>query len=178
MESDPNNLILNNIQMSNENNTTSDDLSYEFSVKENQIQPEFNMLSKDKQLNSNVADINLGQDNLFQNSSNVIDFSNQIGENLTQNTLTTGGNQGISNLNIDNFKVLGENISGAIAQTSGNLENYDFFKGTTEQYSIEELSNINTPNVFTSKLLEDKKKFSSSRIINPTNALGVNNETY
>ena len=65
------------------------------------------MLSKDKQLTSNAAATHLGQDNLFQFSSNATDYSNQIGENLAQNTLTTGGNQEISNINTDNFNALG-----------------------------------------------------------------------
>ena len=177
METDPNNMILNNIQIPNENNITADYPSHEVSLNENQIQPEFDMLSKNKQT-SNAAAINLGQDNLFQNSSNVVDFSNQIGENLTQNILTIGGNPEASNINIENFNALGENISGAIAQTSGNVENLDFLKVTSEQYPTEELPNINTPNVFTSKLLDDTKKFSSTGIVNPTNILGDNNATY
>ena len=178
METDPNNIILNNIQTSNQNNITSDYTSHEVSLNEHQIQPEFDMFSKEKQLTSNVAAINLGQDNLFQNPSNAIDYSNQIGENLTQNTLTTGGNQEKSNINIDNFNALGENISGAIAQTSGNVDNLDFLKATSEQYQTEEIPNINTPNIFTSKLLDDTKKMSSTRIVNPTNILGDNNVTY
>ena len=100
METDPNNMILNNIQIPNENNITTDYPSHEVSLNENQIQPEFDMLSKDKQT-SNAAAINLGQDNFFQNSSNVVDYSNQIGETLTQNTLTTGGNQETSNINLE-----------------------------------------------------------------------------
>ena len=146
MESYTNNMILNNIQIPNENNITSDYPSNEVSLNENQIQTEFDMLSKDKQLASNAAATHLGQDNLFQFSPNATDYSNQIGENLTQNTLTTGGNQEISNINTDNFNALGENISGAIAQTSGNAENLDFLK-STEQYSTEELPNINIPNI-------------------------------
>jgi hypothetical protein len=161
METDPNNIILNNIQTSNQNNITSDYTSHEVSLNEHQIQPEFDMLSKEKQLTSNVAAINLGQDNLFQNPSNVINYSNQIGENLTQNTLTTGGNQD----------------SGAIAQTTGNVDNLDFLKATSEQYPTEEIPNINTPNIFTSKLLDETKKMSSSRIVNPT-IFGDNNVTY
>lgn len=161
METDPNNIILNNIQTSNQNNITSEYTSHEVSLNEHQIQPEFDMLSKEKQLTSNVAAINLGQDNLFQNPSNVINYSNQIGENLTQNTLTTGGNQD----------------SGAIAQTTGNVDNLDFLKATSEQYPTEEIPNINTPNIFTSKLLDETKKMSSSRIVNPT-IFGDNNVTY
>ena len=161
METDPNNIILNNIQTSNQNNITSEYTSHEVSLNEHQIQPEFDMLSKEKQLTSNVAAINLGQDNLFQNPSNVINYSNQIGENLTQNTLTTGGNQD----------------SGAIAQTTGNVDNLDFLKATSEQYPTEEIPNINTPNIFISKLLDETKKMSSSRIVNPT-IFGDNNVTY
>ena len=161
METDPINIILNNIQTSNQNNITSEYTSHEVSLNEHQIQPEFDMLSKEKQLTSNVAAINLGQDNLFQNPSNVINYSNQIGENLTQNTLTTGGNQD----------------SGAIAQTTGNVDNLDFLKATSEQYPTEEIPNINTPNIFTSKLLDETKKMSSSRIVNPT-IFGDNNVTY
>jgi len=161
METDPNNIILNNIQTSNQNNITSEYTSHEVSLNEHQIQPEFDMLSKEKQLTSNVAAINLGQDNLFQNPSNVINYSNQIGENLTQNTLTNGGNQD----------------SGAIAQTTGNVDNLDFLKATSEQYPTEEIPNINTPNIFTSKLLDETKKMSSSRIVNPT-IFGDNNVTY
>ena len=178
METDQNNMILNNIQIPNENNITTDFPSHEVSLNENnQNQPEFDMLSKDKQT-SNASAINLGQDNLFQNSSNVVDFSNQIGENLTQNILTIGGNPEASNINIENFNALGENISGAIPQTSGNVENLDFLKATSEQYPTEELPNINTPNIFTSKLLDDTKKFSSTGIVNPTNIFGDNNATY
>ena len=178
METDQNNMILNNIQIPNENNITTDFPSHEVSLNENnQNQPEFDMLSKDKQT-SNASAINLGQDNLFQNSSNVVDFSNQIGENLTQNILTIGGNPEASNINIENFNALGENISGAIPQTSGNVENLDFLKATSEQYPTEELPNIITPNIFTSKLLDDTKKFSSTGIVNPTNIFGDNNATY
>lgn len=164
MESDPNNMILNNFQMSNGNNITSDYPSHEVSLNE--------------QLNSGTTDINFGQDNLFSNSANVVDYSNQIGENLTQNTLTTGVNQEISNITTDNFNALGNNISGAIPQTSENVDNLDFLKATSEQYPTEESPNINTPNIFTSKLLDDTQKFSSSNFINPTNAFGDNNATY
>lgn len=150
MESVTNNMILNNIQMPNENNITSDTPS----LGKNQIQPEFAMFSKDN-LSSNAAATNLGQDNIF---SSIPDYSNQIEENLTKNTLTTGGNQEI---NVENF-------NGAIAQTQGNVENLDFLKATSEQYPTEELPNINTPNIFTSKLLDDSKKIASSRIVNPT----------
>ena len=178
MESDPNNMFLNNIQMPNENNITMDYPSQGVSFNENQIQPGIDMLSKDNQLNSNTSAINLGQENLFQNSPNVVDYSNQIGENLTQNILTTGGNQEISNINTENFNALGENISGAITQTSGNVENFDFLKATSEQYPTEELSNINTPNIFNTKLLDNTKKFSSSNIVEPNQILGINNVTY
>ena len=98
----------------------------------------------------------LGQDNFIENSENVVDFSNLNGEQFID------GNQVISNTNIGNFNALGENNIGTIAETSGNDEHLDFFKTTSEEYTTEELPKINSPKIFTSKILEDSKKILSS----------------
>ena len=98
----------------------------------------------------------LGQDIFIKNSENIVDITYENGDQFKE------GKQVISNINTDNINTLGENINGTITQPSGNAENLDFFKSTSEQYTTEELPNINSPKIFTSKILDDSKKLLSS----------------
>ena len=159
------------IPIPNENNLIHDDASYDISLSEPKIKADAEMLSKDNQLNqknqlsSNEATTEafpLGQDNLIQNSANVADFSNQNGEQINTIPFFGEGNQSSSNANIDNFNFLGENTNEVITQTSGNDQQLDFFKNTSEQYTTEEVPKINAPKVFTSKILDDSKMLLSS----------------
>ena len=149
----------------NENNIIQEEPSYEVSFSEHPIKKEFEVLSKDKQLFSNEAitqSIPLGQDNLFENSTNVIDFSNQNGEQLNTIPFLEEGNQVNSNINTNNLDILRENINGTIGEAMGNNEQLDFLKTTSEQYTTEEIPKINAPKIFTSKILDDSKKIVSS----------------
>ena len=154
-----------NIITQNENNIIQEEPSYEISFNEHPIKNEFEMLSKDKQLFSNEATteaIPLGQDNLIENATNVIDFSNQNGEQLNKIPFLEEGNQANSNINTDNLNILGENNNGTIGEAMGNNEQLDFLKTTSEQYTTEEIPKINAPKIFTSKILDDSKKIVSS----------------
>ena len=149
----------------NENNIIQEEPSHEVSFSEHPIKKEFEVLSKDKQLFSNEAitqSIPLGQDNLFENSTNVIDFSNQNGEQLNTIPFLEEGNQVNSNINTNNLDILRENINGTIGEAMGNNEQLDFLKTTSEQYTTEEIPKINAPKIFTSKILDDSKKIVSS----------------
>ena len=154
-----------NIITQNENNIIQEEPSHEVSFNEHPIKNEFEMLSKDKQVFSNEATteaIPLGQDNLIENATNVIDFSNQNGEQLNKIPFLEEGNQANSNINTDNLNILGENNNGTIGEAMGNNEQLDFLKTTSEQYTTEEIPKINAPKIFTSKILDDSKKIVSS----------------
>jgi hypothetical protein len=154
-----------NIITQNENNIIQEEPTYEVSFNEHPIKNEFEMLSKDKQLFSNEATteaIPLGQDNLIENATNVIDFSNQNVEQLNKIPFLEEGNQANSNINTDNLNILGENNNGTIGEAMGNNEQLDFLKTTSEQYTTEEIPKINAPKIFTSKILDDSKKIISS----------------
>ena len=167
MEANLENIISNNNQLPNENTVVQGYPSHEVSFNENQAKPELDILSKDNQLFSNQGlTEGLTEANVLENTANAVEFPNKNGEQLNITPLNEKGNQVVSNTTTNNLNILGEN-TGTITETTGN-EFYDFPNSTLEQYPTEELTKINAPRIFDSKLIDDSKNLLSSYAIGQT----------